>query len=178
MLSLFGLGGRTSEKSMALGSPKPKDLNLNADEVRIIQRAWRRARGSRGDDEYNLPGLHTFQQIFMQMDEIRSVFGFTGFEDPGFIRHTTVFTNFLNNMISSLGRPAEFEQMCYDLGKVHARVRKGPSFRPEFWDIFASSIIACALDETDLKTQVTWRNIIQYMIYHMKEGYHAGVCAD
>lgn len=92
------------------------DLNLSSEDVQLVQQAWKHAIGI--NIEGNQPGLVSFQQIFIQMDEIRRVFGFTGLEDPMFIRHTKTFSKYLDRMIEALGNREEFNQLCDKLGKI------------------------------------------------------------
>ena len=98
------------------GSPCP-DINLSPADILAMQAVWKYNNGVSEGGVHNGPGLASFRQIFMQMEEIRQVFGFTGLDDPNFLKHTIVFSDYLDKMMEALGDREEFDRLCINLGK-------------------------------------------------------------
>uniref|UniRef100_A0A5S6R0Z9 GLOBIN domain-containing protein n=1 Tax=Trichuris muris TaxID=70415 RepID=A0A5S6R0Z9_TRIMR len=149
---------------------------MEENEERLAKSVWTAMR-----ERFNgRVGTEIFRQLFIRCPELKVIFGVTSISDEVALsdtklhRHTTIFQDVIDVVITNIGNASILTDSLIDLGAQHWELTKR-GFRPTYWLLFGDVML-------DLVTSVTrklpsrrtavkvWRRVIVFMLDCMQLG--------
>lgn len=162
------------------GNPDQLPDTLTGDDMRLVQRVWTDVASDVDQDV----AIDIFKSILSKSEDVRNLFGvsesdYNNLDTSGrYVSHARLVKNALTIFVKDLNGTVETSRIVStlrSLGARHVSIRK-EGFQPDFWYIFAVSMIEVTRAWPVPKWQRSrferiWRELVCFVIVNMRRGY-------